>query len=634
MRRSACIVVLQVASQRCNGYILRMLRRIHILLLITLLLGGCAKQGPPPGGPEDNKPPLVVETIPVEGAIEAPVDQEITFVFDERVQRESLANAFTCSPPPPGEVRAKWDGYKKVSLIFDPPLLDDRTYVITLGTELTDLRRNKGEESIHLAFSTGDKLDQGLITGILYAPGGQEALGWYVNGYFLGAGDSLAVEVDSLGAIVEGQPDPAYDLPDASTQAGKGGQWELRNLKDGWWRVFAFQDGDRDRLWTPKREPLAVPTRDVYVVGEILTGKQDTTARDTTLQDTVETVEVDEPDSSSLSYEEVEYKSSAYLVLYGHPPQITPQPDRIYVRTQKVVLVRFNPRLEALGPVTFTPENGPPIDWIDFDPVDSSRVWINLAEAAEVDSLRLNVKATFSDTIHIDTTFVASMESAAETDTISPRFSSQRPPEGTRLRPELNRIHLIFNEPMAAPPDKFATVYTQDDTLSAGMRMVNRSSYLFQPPTDVTLAPEFVVQFPGSLITDAAGNTMADSLVAVSYPYLPTDSLGTVSGWVEGEGFTNGELQGPVHVRLQSVQEESPDPPLDLVLNVAGEFTFKGVPAGQWRLAGWVDRNGDGVLSPGWPMPFQPAELYFQSTDTVFVRARWETGENVLTFPR
>ncbi len=578
------------------------------------MVGGCAKMGPPPGGPEDKKPPQVLRTDPEEGSINVSVDKEITFWFDERIERATLANAFTCSPPPPGEVRADWTGYKQVTLEFDPPLLDDRTYVITLGTELQDLRRNKGEESFHLAFATGNQLDQGLIKGKLFVPSGSDPVGWFVNAYYLGMGLAKSENPYPFDPADSLAPDPAYDLPDASTQAGKEGVWELRNLKSGWWRVFAFQDGDRDRLWTPKRESLAIPPSDVFVFAEKSTAPDSTGEEKKT-----------RPSG---------YTSSPYLALTGYAPVRHPYPDKLYTRTRNIVQVRFSPKLTSLDSVTFTPERGLEISQIHFDPVDSTRIWLHMSEPIEDDSLFMKVQATFEDTIHIDTTLAMAIATVVEADTFAPMFATTRPSSDIRLRPGQKSIRFIFNEPMAPPPNQLVTLFTRNDTLSRSMLSDDLCSWDFRLPADSLLAPRFTVEFPGSTVTDVAGNALEDSLVSIRFNFIHADSLGIVSGSVDGAGFEDGSWQGDIHLTMRNVIESSQDTPFYRILEQAGDFKIEGVPAGMWRLSGWIDLDGDGKLSHGWTKPYQPADLFFESSDTVFVRARWESAENVLTFPK
>ena len=122
----------------------------HIAIPILLLaFVGCAKQAFPPGGPADKTPPQVIETFPDAGATEVDRNVEILIRFDERIQARSAADAIFISPYPGENVKMKLSG-NAVKIKFPEPLMPNRTYVITLGTAIQDLRNNALKESYTL----------------------------------------------------------------------------------------------------------------------------------------------------------------------------------------------------------------------------------------------------------------------------------------------------------------------------------------------------------------------------------------------------------------------------------------------------------------------------------------------------
>ncbi len=574
---------------------------------ITFLVGllflgtGCANKQPPPGGPRDEQPPIILGTFPEQNALNVAPDQSVVIQFNESIRRESVSQAFSLSPPPTGNVRARWKG-RQLTLVFEEPLLDDRTYVLTLGTQLSDNRGNKLENSYHLSFSTGDQLDQGQIRGILVKRGDGSVQGWNVVGYLIEDGQAGTPG----GSDGMHEPDPSTDLPDAATQAGANGTWELRNLKSGTWRIFAFNDRDGDRLWSPGLDAVGVPPYDVVVT----------------------------QDSSNIQT----------ITLVGAARPTLPMPVRFTARTRELFLLRFDrpvPALECdLSIFTFdandTGESSDTVQQEDlrtgrhavrdiyYDPADSSLLRLHLAYPADGDSARIRIAGSFGVADTMDTTITASMERTSDIDTLRPGVVRIDPVEMMRIHPNSGDFYLTFNEEMdESMQGAFYYLNGQDTLLSDYEQM---SPFTVRLPLDSEYVNgSFTVRIFGDSLRDIAGNTLQDSLINYRYFYLSPDSSGSLSGEIQ----YSQDL--PVHLTLSSLSERDGD--LQQMRTGGGPFEFLQVPAGHWRMFAWVDRNRDNEFSPGEPYPFFPAELFKVQPDTIFVRARWESGGVILTLP-
>jgi hypothetical protein len=134
-----------------------------IYLLSTLVLLSCAKIEFPPGGPPDETPPEIVSTFPEHGALEVPNDAEIRIEFTEKMKQEEAPKSLVIVPEPEEFPDVDWDG-SALKIKFTDTLVDNRTYLITLKTGLSDLRNNKLERPYKLAFSTGEVLETGSIS--------------------------------------------------------------------------------------------------------------------------------------------------------------------------------------------------------------------------------------------------------------------------------------------------------------------------------------------------------------------------------------------------------------------------------------------------------------------------------------
>jgi len=563
----------------------------YFLLAFVFVVIGCANTGSPPGGPEDNSSPEIIATDPPQGATNVSVDTKITIEFDEPIQTKTLTGAFALSPTPPGAVRARWRG-ERLTLSFDPPLRDDRTYVLSLGTGLQDLRNNPLTDAYHLAFSTGDSLDTARLHGFLKVKG--ENAGWTIMGYRL-LEDSTATD-----------PDPAYDLPDATTQANKDGSWDLLNLREGMWRVFAFKDVDLDRLWTPWSEKLAVPPYDVEA-------RQDSTYTPRLLTLTP----VDRPTLA--------------------------QPSRVSALVRDKLEVRFDRKPSALDGqfrLSIVPEwvltelevssdaadTSIGIKEVGYKASDSTIVELLLQRPPAGEVVWLDIAGGFGTSDMVDTGFVADLRNSADVDTFHPGLVGFNPPANSRLHQGRNFIELTFSKKMdTLQRGAISLVYLDaQDTLVPVIGQPDswRASF----PVNTDLAGRLNVELYGELIQDVNGQKMVDSLKVIQFMVLTKDSLGTLTGSV---GLS--EEKGDVFLKLISISGN--DLALEEKVNAPGTFRFGNVPNGMWWIQGWSDRDGDGLWNSGVAVPFNPSEPVHILTDTLDVRARWETAGVSFIFP-
>ena len=552
--------------------------------------------GAPPGGPVDKQPADILSTVPASDSTNVDVSTDIVIHFDEMVKRESLLTAFSLSPPPPGSVRAKWKG-ETLTLKFEPPLREDRTYVLTLGTDLADMRGNRLEDAFHLAFSTGDKLDRASIKGKLKNEGSSQ--GWNVIGYLMP--DSL-VENDSI----RWEPDPSHDLPDATTQAGVDGSWGLQNLRSGTWRVFAFNDQDKDRLYTPWLEALAVPPFDVIA----------------------------SEDSSFVGRE---------LFLVAAPPRMIPQPVRVAARVRDQLEVKFDPtpqKLDALFSLVPPPADSlVEEDWTivdadediripsrEYKPGDSTIVQLGLSAKPTGDAIFLRIQGSFGLEEIVDTVLVADLRQSSNIDSFPPTIISLKPESGAKLHRGASAVDLLFSERMSQESKGSVRLITPALDTTEAAHVWKHPNLMVVPFPETKEGGLYQLQLLGEGIQDEAGNSLRDSLLAYTYIYLPEDSLGSVSGTVDAGGS-----EARIHLTFRSITGFHQ--PMEKQLIGAKDFSFRSIPAGGWIVEGWLDQSRTETFYTGQAVPFKASDPYVISPDTVWVRARWESGDVEIIFP-
>ena len=205
----------------------------------------CANQLPPTGGEVDKIPPEIIEVYPSDGTINFEEDY-FEIEFSEYVDKRSVRDAIFISPFIEGSLEFSWTG-KTLEVVFPEELKMDVTYTITIGTDVVDLNnKNRMAESFTFSFSTGDKIDKKIISGRVY---GKEKEGIFIYAY------KIDESSDSL----------LKNKPDYASQTGVGGNFSLRGLGEGNYRIYAVNDKFRDYLYQQDSDEIGIPFKDIYL---------------------------------------------------------------------------------------------------------------------------------------------------------------------------------------------------------------------------------------------------------------------------------------------------------------------------------------------------------------------------------
>lgn len=223
------------------------IQKITFVVVLTLLVYSCANQLPPGGGDIDRIPPEIVSVYPSDQTINFS-DRYIEIEFSEYVNKRSVQESIFISPNIPQRLEYDWSG-RYLEIILPDSLRENTTYTITIGTDVEDINnRNKMAKAFTFAFSTGDKIDVGTITGAVFDP---NPIGTMIFAY--------KVLSDTL--------NPIKQKPDYITQCGSDGSYKLTGLSDGMYRVFAVKDEFRNLLYDPSQDQFGVPHTEVVLSG-------------------------------------------------------------------------------------------------------------------------------------------------------------------------------------------------------------------------------------------------------------------------------------------------------------------------------------------------------------------------------
>ncbi len=213
-----------------QNYLYRM-RVAAVVVVTAVLLAACASMGRPTGGPRDVEPPKFVRSTPTVGALD--VDgNKITVEFDENIQLDDPQQKIVISPAQKQTPQISSNG-RRVTIELRDTLIPNTTYTIDFADAVKDLNEGNVLDGFAIDFSTGPVLDSLRISGMVFQAENLEPAQGMLVGAYLERGDTAIQRV-------------AFDR---ITKTNQLGQFTLRNLKAGAYRVYALTDNNRDYHW-------------------------------------------------------------------------------------------------------------------------------------------------------------------------------------------------------------------------------------------------------------------------------------------------------------------------------------------------------------------------------------------------
>ena len=555
-------------------------------IVLALILISCAGQVAPPGGPVDTIPPIVIRTEPDTNAIHIQTDR-IVLEFSEYVDRRSVEESIFLSPYL-GQLEFEWSG-REVTIIFSEQLRKNTTYVLNIGTDVVDIRaHNRMAFGYTLAFSTGDVIDKGIISGRVFdeKPEGVMLFAYALNN----------IKPDTL--------DPSRSRPDYIMQTGKGGGFTLSNMGWGTYRIFAVRDEYRNLIYDKQVDQFGVTTGDVTISETkpradnmwfrlsiedtskpFLTNVQPLNRRELRLR-------FSEPlDSSSFYHSTIAIKDTA-----------TQQSVEILLRTRE-------------------PGDSTAATVVTTSPLDSGRTYrLTIGKA-------LDLAGNPFDSVNSSFAFVG----ASTPDTLRPAFTVPGISDSARGIALGQRIEIRFSEPVqqSAAGNAIALLDTTKTKIATNIQWTSAYGVLVTPIQPLRSKSWFTIKVAMDSVKDFSGNGYKDSVRIIRFQTIDVRITGSIEGTVvdSAAGKNSGEI-------FLTARRLSTTPPAEntIRLKKPGKFFFDQLPEGQYTLRAFEDRDSSQSYSYGKTFPFHPAERFAVYADTIKVRARWGVEGIVIRF--
>ena len=234
------------------------------LVCLAFLVVGCATPSQPTGGPRDEEGPDIIKTEPQTGTTNFSKDRVVLY-FSEFVERSSLIKALIVEPDIGIDYKLDW-GRKSVKVKFDQAIPDSTTLIITVGTELSDVRNNEMGAPQKIAVSTGPEIDKGKLFGrIIGAQSGEGTEGRRV--------------------LLYREPIDLTGKADYIASTDTSGAFQFSYLSEGKYQALWVDDRNRNKIWEEQQE-RAQPFSQEYInlakaeedtLGALFIASEDTT---------------------------------------------------------------------------------------------------------------------------------------------------------------------------------------------------------------------------------------------------------------------------------------------------------------------------------------------------------------------
>lgn len=526
--------------------------------------------GPPGGGPKDEEAPRIIDVKPASGSTSIDPKSIIEIVFSEPVNRESLENSLFITPVPIKKPKIKVKG-NSVVIKLREAIPSDRTLLISIGTDLTDLQRNKFESGYTIALTAGAVIDSGRISGRIFTSKDVQGMlvgAWLVN-------DSIKF-------------DPTENKPDFIAQAGLKGEFNLEYIPKGSFRLSCFDDRDHDLLYDSSVDRLGLPWQD------ILLGKSE----------------------------------EAWMELY--PAKRDTSELRLFIASandERHLILRYNRIIDVepgilISKLAILDSSGNlGIERIWFDVTDSTRL-ILYTEKQTADR---EYSIIFAD----DTT-VFNFTGSAIPDTIGPVVVASSPNDGDRGVNELPDGWIAFDDVIA--DNKYTATLkeiTQDSTktgMEYSIDLVHKEVNMlhWKALKALDFGKSYTLELDLTSIIDRSRILSPDTLWSTTFTVIDPVETGSISGTIEG--LMLFPVVGARSFEGRTITEKLVD------ASENNNFTINRLKAGKYILWMFSDMDRDQEYNLGSLEPFRFADHFTVSDDTVKVRERWDTAGTIIRF--
>lgn len=599
---------------------------MHLLFAVAsaFVIGSCASIGRPEGGPRDEDPPVFVSSRPAPGQLNFDGNR-LTLFFDENIQLDDPFNKVVVSPVQIQPPAVSANG-RRVTVEFRDTLKPDMTYTVDFADAIKDLNEGNILDGFAIDFSTGDSIDSLRISGMVLEARNLEPAQGMLVGVYSNPDDSAITT-----------------LPfERIARTNQYGQFTIRNLKPGNYRVYAINDLNRDYHWD-RSENVAF---------------YDVTVSPSTEHISVsDTLRAADGSDSTVTRPGIRYLPNDILLTWFNQNYL-PQYLKDYSRPERrQIYLKFAAPADSLPEITIASERNRGRDISEWalvqktEKLDSLIYWITDTTVLNTDSLMLAVNYLKTDTNDM---------LSPQTDTLRFYFRDPKPAKKKKDKDKEKEDSVVTDSAGVPQPKDFLGLKltsgtTQDvykpltfeadqpvDTIIQRMiKLEIKEDTLWLPAVKGEMRPD-------SLLPLLAFNIDVEWKPGAQYR-LTVDSTavtGIYGHWNKPlrqeikvkqlEDYSNlvfnisGLASDSAGLKENAVVEllDNGDKPVATATVKDGRATFKWFEPGTYYARLYLDANGNGEWDTGnLPDKLQPEEVYYYNKKLT-LKKNWDIEQN------
>lgn len=589
---------------------------ILFFLFISMLVYACASIGTPEGGDYDIAPPGFVRSSPEPNSVNFS-GTKIELTFDEYISLDKPNEKVIITPPQLKNPIIKSVG-KKVTVELKDSLIPDITYTLDFTNSIVDNNEKNPLEGFTFAFSTGDVIDSLAVSGLVLNAENMEPMPNILVGLHVNPDDSMFTTTPFT----------------RTSMTNERGQFWIRNIAPGSYRLFALEDVNRNYIYNYPDESMAF-LDSLIIPGFVPDVRTDTIWADSITVDTIKEIHYNRfiPDDLVL-----------YLSKDAFTAQYMSRPERL---NDKQFVLKFGTE-DFLPPKVYLIEDSVPKnnseDWYVLEYSNNKKdltYWITDSTVYKRDTLRLEVDYTAHDSVFNPTSYTDTLQLILRNRQPEKKKETKKGKEEEEEKPEFldvkffpsgtadifDTVKITFGEPLKGLDLSMIHLEQKVDTLwesrefSAFRDSLNPRVYYLDFPWN--FGQEFQLGIDSATIYGVYEH-WNDSL-SFRFKIRNEDEYGDlyikVSG-NEAQGF--GELL------------DTSDKMVRKSYLYNGDLIFENLKPGKYYLRYIEDRNGNGKWDPGnYSELIQPEEVYYY--DNFFeIRkyAQWEQSWDIKAISR
>lgn len=570
----------------------------------VLVLTACASIGRPQGGPRDETPPQYVRSNPAPGELN--VDRRtINIYFDENIQLEDAFNKVVVSPVQKDAARVSSNG-RRVTVQLMDSLKPDMTYTIDFADAIKDLNEGNILDGFALDFSTGETIDSLRISGVVLAASNLEPAQGMLVGAYANIDDSAIHTV----------------APARIARTNQFGQFTIRNLAPGTYRLYALNDLNRDWHWDRSEDIAFLDSLVVPVASSI---------------EVTDTLYASDGTDSLISRPGVQYLPNDLLLTWfnqGYVPNYLKdykRPERRVININLSAPPDTLPEIRIVdGPADSTLYGLTSDRWgvSRFNAAgDSLSLWIADTTVLHTDSLRLSVRYLKTDTSDLNVWKTDTLrfffrdpkrsKKEIEADTLPPTFDKLTISATYGSNQDVNRpFRFTVNQPLKTL-----------DTAAVAFEMLVDT--LWRPVQGFTILPDSTAPVLGMMIEHKwePGGKYRFSVDSAAIEGIydehnkPFHQEFTVRNLEEYSNLFL-TLVGADSTAVVELLNSSDNPVARVPVN-GNKAELKYIKPGTYYLRMFFDTNGDGIWTTGILDSIQPEEVAYYPSK-IELKRNWD----------